>query len=56
MGYVPFVTFKVQQLGVEVGVFQLSVSEHLLDVFYVFCSVVFHGCFPMAERMEVDLF
>lgn len=31
-------------------------SEQLLDVFDVFGSVVFHGCFPVAERAKVDLF
>lgn len=30
-------------------------AEHLLDVFDVFGSVVFHGGFPVSERVEVNL-
>ena len=35
--------------------FQAFVTEHLLYVFYVLGSVVFHSCFPMAKRVQVDL-
>jgi len=33
---VPFVAFKVDELSVQVSVFEFLVAEHLLDVFYVF--------------------
>jgi hypothetical protein len=31
------------------------VAEHLLNVLYVFGSVIFHGGFPMTESMQMDL-
>ena len=56
MGYMPFVAFEVYELSVKVSCFEFLVSQDLLYVFDVFGSVIFHGGFPMAECMKVDLF
>lgn len=34
------------------GVFDVFVSEQFHDVKDVFCSMVFHGSFPMAESVK----
>jgi hypothetical protein len=43
----------VDELNVKQRVLDFSVAYELHHVEDVSCSVVFHGCFPMSERVHV---
>ena len=50
-----FVVLETDQLSVKERVLDVSVAEHFHDVQDISGFVVFHGCFPVPEGVEVDL-
>lgn len=50
-----FVFFKVYEVGVDLGVFDLFVSQQRFDVKDVASFVVLHGCKPVPKRVEMNL-
>ena len=54
-GRVVLVVLETDELGVDESVFDESMSKQFHDVQDVSGSVVFHGGFPMSERVEVYL-
>jgi len=54
-GRVVLIVLETDELGVDESVFDESMSKQFHDVQDVSGSVVFHGGFPMSERVEVYL-
>jgi hypothetical protein len=48
------IVLKANQLSIEQRILNVSVAKHLHDVKDIFCFGVFHGCFPVPERVKVD--